>query len=198
MGSVRALACLEDRRLRLHSRNLRDITGHYPELGGLADALHAREALLDGEIVALDARGHPSFELLQRRMNLISESAVRRAARATPVTYMAFDLLRLDGRWLIRRPWTRRRAALEALALEGSHWRTPAARRGDGTAFRAATARQGLEGVVAKRVDSPYEPGRRSGAWIKVKHRRSVDLYIGGWLPGAGRRARHIGALLVG
>jgi bifunctional non-homologous end joining protein LigD len=195
---VRALVWVEGGQVRLESRNGRDITAQYPELSALGRRLGARPALLDGEIVALDAEGRPDFGRLQGRMHLASEAAVRRRVRDTPVTLMVFDLLHLDGRSLLDEPWTERRAALEALELEGERWRTPPARREDGAGLLAATKAQQLEGIVAKRADCPYEPGRRTGSWIKIKNVHRQDLVIGGWLPGEGKRRSRVGALLVG
>jgi len=191
---VRALAYVRPGRLRLESRTLRDISDSYPEVRGLIRDLGMREALLDGEIVAFDEGGRPSFERLQRRMNVTSESQIRRLAKEVPAVYAIFDLLHLDGESLLDRPYTERRAALEALGLGDVAWRVPAAHRGDGARLAAVTREQGLEGIVAKRLDSRYEPGRRSGAWLKIKHTQRQELVIGGWLPGEGRRADHIGA----
>jgi bifunctional non-homologous end joining protein LigD len=194
---VRALVAVEGGRARAHSRNGRDITAAYPELRELGRALGATEVLLDGELVAFDDTGRPSFERLQRRMHA-SESAARRLAGAIPVTYVVFDLLYADGRVKLELPYTERRRQLEALKLEGPRWRTPAYHAGDGRAMLEASRAQGLEGVVAKRLDSRYEPGRRSGAWIKIKHRRHAELVVGGWMPGEGGRRGRIGSLLVG
>ncbi len=195
---VRAIAYCEAGHLRLESRNLREITSHYPELRALGAELGAREAVLDGEVVAFDDDGRPSFERLQSRMNLASESAVRRRMADCPVTYLIFDLLYLDGRSLIDLPYAERRERLEALELEGPSWQTPSHHRGEGKALLRLTEERGLEGLVAKRLDSRYLPGRRSRAWLKVKNIRSQELVIGGWLPGQGRRAGTIGAILVG
>jgi bifunctional non-homologous end joining protein LigD len=195
---VRAIAFCESGRLRLESRTLRDITSHYPELRALAEELGAREVVLDGEIVAYDESGRPSFQRLQRRMHLASESAVRRRMADTPVTYVIFDLLHLDGRSLADLPYTERRDRLEELAPDGPSWQTPRNHRGDGAALLEATAKQGLEGIVAKRIDSRYLPGRRGRAWLKVKNFQGQELVIGGYLPGQGRRADTLGALLVG
>jgi bifunctional non-homologous end joining protein LigD len=158
----------------------------------------AREAVLDGEIVAFDDAGQPSFERLQGRMNLASETAVRRRMADCPVTYLIFDLLYLDGRSLIDLQYTERRQRLEELELDGEHWQTPSYHRGEGKALRDLTKQRGLEGLVAKRLDSRYLPGRRTRAWLKVKNVRSQELVIGGWLPGQGHRAETIGAILVG
>ena len=131
-------------------------------------------------------------------MHVTSPSAVRRLAASTPVVYAIFDLLYLDGHSLMELPYRERRARLEELGLSGRAWRVPAAHRGGGARLLEATSAQGLEGIVAKRLDSRYEPGRRTGAWIKIKHTTRQELVIGGWLPGEGRRAERIGALLMG
>jgi bifunctional non-homologous end joining protein LigD len=195
---VRALARWEPGRFSLRSRNGNDITARYPELRALGLALGSRTALLDGEVVALDTRGVPSFERLQQRMHLASEAAVRRRASESPVTYVIFDLLHSEGHSLLDQPYSQRRERLQALELEGEAWRTPAHRVGDGAALLEASREQGLEGIVAKRLDSRYEPGRRSPAWVKVKHTASQELVIGGWVPGRGRRDGRVGGLLVG
>jgi len=195
---VRALLWSDHGHVRIESRTQHEITERYPEVRAIGRALGAHEVLLDGELVALDARGRPSFELLQSRMNVGGEAAIRRLARTTPVTYMAFDLLHLDGRALLDVPYAERRALLDALGLSGPAWRAPRARAGGGAALLEATRQQGLEGIVAKRRDSRYEPGRRSGAWRKLRNRQRQELVIGGWTPGEGRRSSHLGALLVG
>jgi bifunctional non-homologous end joining protein LigD len=195
---VRAIGYVQPGRLRLESRNLREITEAYPEVRGLLRDLGMHEAVFDGEIVAFDEDGRPSFGRLQHRMHVTSPSAIRRLSASTPVVYAIFDLLYLDGHSLMERPYTERRERLEALKLGGPAWRVPAAHRGDGKRLLEATGAQGLEGIVAKRLDSLYEPGRRTGAWIKVKNTFRQELVIGGWVPGEGRRKERIGALLMG
>jgi bifunctional non-homologous end joining protein LigD len=196
---VRAICQSEPGRMRLHSRNLLDITPRYPELGRLNRALSHHRAVLDGEVVALDAEGKPSFGALQRRMHVTAESTVRRLAKETPVTYVIFDLLWLDGHSLMELPYRERRARLGELDLgDGDRWRVPDYVAGHGEQLLAATEQQGLEGVIAKRLDSPYEPGRRSQSWVKVKNLYRQEVVIGGWVPGDGRRRERIGALLVG
>jgi bifunctional non-homologous end joining protein LigD len=196
---VRAICHSEPGRLRLHSRNLLDITPRYPEVGRLNRALSHHRAVLDGEVVALDADGKPSFGALQRRMHVSSETAVRRLAKETPVTYVIFDLLWLDGHSLMELPYTERRARLAELELgEGGRWRVPDYVVGHGKELLAATAEQGLEGVIAKRLDSPYEPGRRTPSWLKIKNVDRQEVVVGGWVPGDGKRRDRIGALLVG
>jgi bifunctional non-homologous end joining protein LigD len=195
---IRAIAYGQPGRLTLQSRNLRVITDGYPEVRALVRDLGMHEVVLDGEIVAFDDQGRPSFERLQRRMHVTSPAAVRRLAASTPVVYAIFDLLYLDGRSLMHLPYTERRAELEALELGGPAWRVPAAHQTDGARLLEATRAQGLEGVVAKRLNSRYEPGQRTGAWVKVKNMLRQELVIGGWLPGEGRRTERIGALLMG
>jgi bifunctional non-homologous end joining protein LigD len=195
---VRAIAYCDAGHLRLESRTLREITAQYPELRRLAEELGARQVVLDGEVVAFDEEGRPDFQRLQGRMHLASASAIRRRMTDTPVTYVIFDLLYVDGRLLLDLPYEQRRAELEALELDGERWQTPRYHRGDGSALLEATREQNLEGIVAKRLDSRYVPGRRTRAWLKVKNLATQELVIGGWLPGEGRREGTIGALAVG
>lgn len=194
---VRTIAYGEPGRLRLVSRNGRDVTAQYPEVGGLSRELGARRVVLDGEIVAFE-EGKPSFQRLQPRMHVQSESQIRRLQREVPVTYVVFDLLYLDGRSLLREAYEKRRELLENLELSGAAWQAPAYQRGDGSALLDATRNQGIEGVIAKRLDSSYQPGRRSRDWLKVKNVRRQEAVIGGWVPGQGRRSGELGALLVG
>ena len=119
-------------------------------------------------------------------------------AKSIPVTFMLFDLLHQSGRSTRELPYEERRAALEGLGLDGPNWQTPGYHVGDGSTLFAASRRQGLEGVVAKRLGSPYLPGKRGGAWLKIKNHRSQEVVIGGWLSGKGRRTGTIGALLAG
>ena len=195
---VRAIAYSEPGRLRLESRNLNDITARYPEVRPLNRELGSRTAVLDGEVVAFDENGRPDFGRLQHRMHLADASQVRRRAESMPVVYVIFDLLHLDGHSLMHLPYEERRGRLEELDLNGEAWQTPRNHVGDGKQLLAATAEQGLEGVVAKRLDSRYEPGRRSSQWLKVKNFLRQEVVIGGWLPGEGGRSGRLGALLVG
>ena len=195
---VRAIAHVDAGHVTLTGRRGTDFTPRYPEVRAMADALGARRLILDGEVVAFDADGRPSFELLQSRTHLASDSAVRRRMRDVPVAYVAFDLLWLEGHSTLALPYTDRRKLLAELDLNGPSWRTPAHREGDGRALLEASEAQGLEGIIAKKLDSPYEPGRRSSCWIKIKNRPSEDVVIGGWLPGEGRRGDTLGALAVG
>ncbi|MEV0650741.1 non-homologous end-joining DNA ligase [Phytomonospora sp. NPDC050363] len=175
---VRVLADVGGGVAALTSRSGRDVTVAYPELRALGGAVG--DALLDGEVVAFDEAMRPSFTLLAKRMGVTEAKTALRLARTTPVAYMIFDLLRLDGRDLRRLPYRERRAALDALGLEGPHWITPPVTY-DGPAAMSISAEQRLEGVVAKRLDSPYLPGARSSAWVKVKHLVTGDYLVGGW-----------------
>ena len=195
---IRAVAFCESGRLRLVSRNQEDVTGRYPELRGLAAALGSRAAVLDGEVVALGPDGVPRFEQLQQRMGLTSDSEVRRMMKTVPVIFMIFDLLYFEGRRLFDLSYVERRRQLLDLGLAGPAWQTPEHQVGDGAAMLEGSERAGLEGLMAKRLDSRYEEGRRSGAWLKVKHHESQELVIAGWAEGEGKRQGLPGALLVG
>jgi bifunctional non-homologous end joining protein LigD len=199
---LRAIGYVEDGRLRLLSRTGREITGTYPELAGLAAAVAAAgagSAVLDGEIVAFGPGGWPSFEVLQQRMNVAAAADVRLLATRVPVTYLAFDLLALNGYALLDLPYRERRGLLDELGLDGRHWQTPPAfTQESGAQVQALSRQQHLEGVVAKRLASRYEAGRRSSSWIKVKNIRRQEAVVGGWQPGERGRSGQIGSLLVG
>lgn len=192
---IRALSYWDGRRLVLESRNLRDITRSWPELAPLGEALD-RPMILDGEIVALDDRGVPSFQRLQERMHV--GAPPNDLVTAVPAAYFVFDVLHVDGTSLLGEPWTARRSVLDALAIAGPCWATPPAFVGEGDVTMAAAEQRSLEGVVAKRRDSTYVPGQRSKAWIKVKRVARNEFVVGGWTPGEGRRAGSIGSLALG
>jgi bifunctional non-homologous end joining protein LigD len=194
---IRALAYVSGGRIRLEARSGRDVSHRYPELRELGRRLGTMQVILDGEIVALDANGRPSFERLQRRMHVESESAIRRLRQDVPVAYAIFDVLWLEGHSTMALPYEQRRRLLEDLGLNGPNWQTPPYHRGEGSTLLEATRAGGLEGVVAKRLDSHYEPGVRTRSWLKVKNHCSQEFVIGGWLPGEGARTR-LGALVVG
>ena len=196
----RVVAYLEgDGSILLRARSGEDITAAYPELRPLGEALGATPAVLDGEVLALDEQGRADFQLLQPRMGLAHAPAraARQAARA-PVHLILFDVMHLGGQDLTALPYARRREQLERLGLHGPYWSTPAALVGHGEQALQATREHGLEGLVCKRLDSTYEPGVRSRAWIKIRNMRSEDVVVGGWLPGKGRLSGLPGAVLVG
>lgn len=195
---VRALGRAHAGRLTLFSRNDRDISRSYPETAGLGSISEIDGTVLDGELVAFDAAGRPSFGTLQQRMHVTAPSALVSLVQQVPVTYLLFDVLVLRGRSLLAEPYAARREALAALSLQGPSWQTPPYFRGDGPDVLAASVSNGLEGVVAKRLDSAYRPGQRSPYWLKVKNMRTQDVVVGGWKPGQGRRSGLPGALLLG
>jgi bifunctional non-homologous end joining protein LigD len=195
---VRALAFISGGTLRLMSRTGKDITATYPEVAGLAVAMPGSDVVLDGEIVAF-ADGRPDFEALQPRMHVASPAAALRLAELIPVTYLAFDVLYLDGVPLTARPYAERRKILNSIIPNGPGFLCPPEFPGpDLDAVRAASVANELEGVVAKRLDSVYEPGVRSPNWLKLKNVLRQEVVIGGWKPGQGNRAGLIGSLLVG
>ncbi|WP_433261816.1 non-homologous end-joining DNA ligase [Actinosynnema sp. CS-041913] len=191
---VRAVAYVLDRKLRLMTRNDLEVSRSYPELralGGLVDGV-----VLDGEVVALD-RGRPSFGRLQSRMH-VGRPTDDLLARV-PVVYYVFDLLFADGERLVDQPYTRRRELLEGLGLAAAQVQVPPRFTGvHGEDVLTAARDHCLEGVVAKRVTSRYEPGRRSRSWIKVPLLHTQEVVIGGWKPGDGRRRGTVGSLLLG
>jgi bifunctional non-homologous end joining protein LigD len=187
---VRVLADFEGGSPSLYARSGAVVTIAYPEIAALD---LPPGSLLDGEMVVLDEANRPSFTSLAERMHVRDPRRAADLAATLPVTYMIFDVLRYDGLSLIELPYRVRRETLEQLGLEGPHWLVPPASP-DGPAMRAAASENRLEGVVAKRLETPYVPGLRSPDWIKVKFDRTGDYVIGGWRSGA----RRLGGLLVG
>ena len=184
----RTVAFVAGGSVRLQSRRLLDATENFPELRRpLGDAVASHEVVLDGEVVALDENGRPDFGLLQQR-----------GKRKAPIVYMIFDLIYLDGRTVTKLPYVERRKLLEGLELSGPNWQTPAYHVGDGAALLEVSKARGLEGLVAKKLDSSYELGRRSRCWLKIKNVNRQELVVGGWLPGEKGRAGRLGSLLVG
>ncbi len=192
---VRAIVAATPGLVRATSRNGRDITAGYPELDVLGELVD-RPVLLDGELVTPDQHGRPNFGRLQSRMHVRRPSPA--LVRSAPVLFYVFDLLHLDGS-LLAKPYMQRRELLDQLQLTGGPVNTPANHTGIAASVLLDLAGQhGLEGVVAKRLDSRYEPGRRARTWIKTPLRHTQEVIIGGWRPGEGNRAGTIGALLLG
>ncbi|TDE30151.1 DNA polymerase LigD [Nonomuraea mesophila] len=186
---IRALVHIEGG-VRVTGRHGVEYTRRYPEIPGFISEFGVKNAIIDGEVVALDPKGRPSFVRLQHRMHQTDPEPA--ALKRHPVTYMPFDLLYLDGMPLFDLPYRERRALLDELDVGA-----PPCFPGDSDLL-AATYEQGLEGVVAKRLDAPYRPGTRSPWWVKVKNLSTREVVIGGWKPGKGRRAGGIGSLLMG
>jgi bifunctional non-homologous end joining protein LigD len=166
---IRAIGYGEPGRLHLADRNGRDVTKQYPEIGPLTRQIGAHRVVLDGELVAFDGN-RPSLEKLRQRLQLTDEALIRRRRREIPVTYVIFDLLYVDGRSLVRLGYAERRRELEALGLDGPSWQVPAYHPGEGSVLLEASRAQGLEGIIAKRLTSTYQPSRRSRDWLKVNN----------------------------
>jgi bifunctional non-homologous end joining protein LigD len=172
----RAQVRAEGGRIGIRDAAGQDITAAYPELRGLGEQLGAREVLLDGELIAMDG-GNPSTEALRSRARLGAEAPdarqAKRLAGRFPVLYLPFDVLHLDGRSCLDLPYLRRRQRLRRLRLVGDSWRVPQHYVGDGADVLDAALANGLTGIVAKRLDSVYEPGRRSSVWRLVTGKRA-------------------------
>lgn len=190
---MRILLDVHDGTLKLFSRNEIDVTVTFPEMHRLAHRL--ADAHVDGEMVAM-VDGVPSFAALAERMHVQDARRAAALAERLPVTFLAFDLLRLYGVELVRRPVQERRASLERLDVGEGAWQVPPSYP-DGTALAQATREQGLEGVVSKRIGSRYQPGRRSRDWVKAAHRTAQSVIVGGWRRQAGTHHR-LASLLVG
>ena len=208
LDGYRVEAVVNSRGVRLWTRNRIDAATYFPDLAGPAAWISAREAIVDGEVVALDPEGRPDFSLLQDRTGLRGlEAATGRRSpdaprltaderRAIPLAYMVFDLLHLDGSSLLDVPLEDRKRLLRRVMRPHPLVRYTAHVMGEGEAFVRAAADRGLEGVVAKRRASHYEPGKRSRDWLKIKLRREQELVVAGWLPGKGS-AGELGSLIV-
>src|SRR5258706_12831672 len=179
--AVRALCYCDSKRMHLESRNQIDITSRYPALHDLYAAMDGHRAILDGEIIAFDSAGRPSFTLLQRRMH-VNDPPPSLCAQV-PIWYVLFDILYVDGVSLMDCPYTDRRARLEELTIAGPHWQITSSHIGEGEAMLAAARANCLEGIIAKRLDSIYEPGRRSPAWKKIKVIQRQEFVLGGYIP---------------
>ena len=198
LDGVRAIALVRDGNARLLARSGLDATHQYPALAEELARQPAYELALDGEIVALDEEGRPSFELLQQRLNLTAEADIRRAEAEVPVLYYVFDLLYVDGYNLAHVGLKHRKTLLERILLPSARVLLLEHFDKEGEAAYEATREHGLEGLVAKRKDSVYEPGKRSRSWLKIKTTQSDDFVVGGYSRGQGGRAKSFGALLVG
>jgi len=199
---IRALARIEKGAVTLRARTGNDITIRYPELADLAteaDGLDSQGTwVIDGEVVMLDESGRPSFQALQHRMHLTDTLQIQRMAAERSVVFMVFDVLRVPDGPVIALSYDERRELLDDLGLPPQRAPVPAAELGDPTPLIEFCQRQGLEGIVAKRRDSIYVPGRRSTAWVKHKFIRRQEMLVVGWTEGTGGRAKSMGALLLG
>jgi bifunctional non-homologous end joining protein LigD len=196
---VRVIVWVDGGRARALSRGGHDITGTFPELRDLGEALGSNQVLLDGEIVVFEEGGRHSFSRLQHRLQVASPRNAARAALRDPASLVFFDLLHCNGRSLIGSSYDERRKELERLALAGPSWAvTPSFIDEPGEQLFRSALELGMEGVVAKRRASVYRPGVRSRDWVKVKGQRTQEVVIGGWAVGRGDRQSTFGALLLG
>ncbi len=194
---VQAITYLDLGQVHIWSRNDREVTTSYPELSGLGQRFARERLVLDGEIIALDNRGAPSFSRLQRRMHV--RAPTPGLVERVPVQLYLFDLLHQGRRSTLGLPYTRRRQLLEEFAVDEATVKTPPYfANGNGAEPMHTAAELCLEGVIAERLDSTYQPGVRSRAWIESPLNKTVEVLVAGWRPGAGRRAGLIGALLLG
>lgn len=196
LDGQRVIGALGPEGVTLTNRRGGEITGTYPELAGMVEALAPHSAVLDGEVVAFNERGQSSFQRLQRRMHVVQPPA--RLLAETPVSFVAFDVLWLDGGPLVDLPQTERRRILDGLAIKGSAWQTAPVLDATPDELLVACRQLGLEGFMAKRIDAPYLPGRRSTAWSKIKCGRRREFVVGGWSTGSGSRSTSIGSLALG
>ena len=195
LGFMRRVGAAQE--VRLYSRTLRSLNPQFPEIVEALANLDVESAVLDGEIIAPEDGGRPSFARLQQRLHLENEADIRQAVERVPVTYAVFDLLYLNGRDLAARPLSERRRALEGVILPAGMIRSDTVEREGLTLFEAAQ-QHGLEGIVGKKAASPYRAGVRDADWQKVKIRQTLEAVVGGMTRGKGHRSGTFGALVLG
>lgn len=193
---MRLLADLHKGVVRLTTRSEADVTASFPEITTALANLKLDDALFDGELVALDPTGAPSFPSLASRMHLQNARRVQDLAATAPLTLILFDVLRFWGSEVLDSTYDQRRELLESVALPAPRLILSAA-FDDGAALIKATEEQGLEGVIAKRRESTYQPGVRSPDWVKHAHRTLTTVAIAGWRQGNGRAAGRVGSLVT-
>ncbi|MGH2773309.1 MAG: non-homologous end-joining DNA ligase [Actinomycetota bacterium] len=195
---VRVLAFCDSGSTRLYSRTGREVGHQYPEFRDLHERMRVENGVFDGEIVAMDPVGRPSFERLQGRINLARQSDIYRTMEKIPLDLIVFDAVFTDGSWRKDLPLEERMALVDSSLSFGERVLKSQAIETHGIALFEAARSKGLEGVVAKRKGSSYLPGRRSRDWLKIKVVQQADCVIGGWTPGLGWRQESLGALLLG
>ena len=192
----RIIASSEPSGAILTNRRGIDATATYPELVGLGAALAPHSVVLDGEVVTFNEKGQTSFQRLQRRMHVAQPTAELLAE--VPAVFVAFDILWFDDEWLIGCPQRERTRILATLGLKGPAWQTAPILDATPDELVEACRDLGLEGFMAKQLDAPYQPGKRSPAWSKIKCGRRREFVVGGWSPGQGSRQASIGSLALG
>ena len=194
---LRALLFLHERKLDLQNRNLRDATGSYPELQKIKGNLRARTAIIDGEVVVLGENGAPNFGRLQARFGVDDPKRVSVLAKTTPVTYVAFDLLHIDGQDVISRPLVERKTRLKSFIEEGPYLLYGEHVGAEGSRFFKEATNRGFEGVIGKESQSQYVPGLRTDYWIKIKQINTTDCVVVGFSEGEGARVPTFGSLIL-
>ena len=194
---IRAMVSVAGDAVRITGRRGGDETSRYPEAQAIRAGIRARQAMVDGELVVLDADGRPSFERLQQRINVGRESDARRIAAEHPVTFIAFDLLQLEDRDLLTTELRIRKKTLRETIVDSPYILYAEHVERDGTALFEVARTSGVEGIVGKRADSQYRPGLRTPDWVKIKSWRSQSCVIAGYTAGRGRRTAQLGALIL-
>ncbi len=195
---LRAILFFEEGRIELQNRNLRDATRSYPELQKISDCIRAKTAIIDGEVVVLREDGVPDFGRLQSRFGVDDQKRADVLGKTTPVTYVAFDLLHLDGQDLVTRSLVERKKRLKSVLREGPYLLFGDHVESEGTRFFKEATSRGFEGVIAKEIQSQYVPGLRTDYWVKIKQINTADCVVLGWSEGEGARAPTFGSLILG
>ena len=193
---MRCIAFVQNRKVEFQNRNLVIITKSYPELGNILHSISSRTAILDGEIVVLE-NGLPSFEALQNRFGVNDPLQVKLLSKRVPTTYIAFDLLHLNGKDIVGRPLSYRREKLATLVEDGPHILLSQYVAENGKPYFRKALQLGLEGVMAKKIESHYQIGIRSHDWLKIKQVKTLDCVIVGYTRGTGSRLATFGALVL-
>jgi len=194
---LRALLFLRERTIELQNRNLRDTTGSYPEIQKVKGSIRAKTAIIDGEVVVLGENGTPNFGSLQARFGVDDPKRVSVLAKTTPVTYVAFDLLHIDGQDVITSPLVERKKRLKSIIKEGPYLLYGEHVEAKGTRFFKEATDRGFEGVIAKQSQSQYVPGLRTDYWIKIKQINTTDCVVVGFSEGEGARVPTFGSLIL-
>ncbi len=194
---LRVLLFLQDGKLELQNRNLREVTASYPEIQTVTKKIKAKKAIIDGEVVVLNKKGTPDFGKLQNRFGIEDPKRVETARSANPVTYVAFDLLHLNGKDLIKDQLENRKNALQDLIEEGPHLLYGDHIEGKGLQYFSEALKLGFEGVIGKEKHSPYLIGARSSFWIKSKGSQTLDAVVVGYTVGEGIRKATFGSLVM-
>jgi len=194
---LRALMFLQNGRLELQNRNLRDVTRSYPEIQSVAKKIRAKKAIIDGEVVVLNEKGIPDFGRLQNRFGVEDSKRVETARSVNPVTYVAFDLLHINGKDVIKDQLQIRKKTLHNLIEEGPHLLYGDHVEKQGIQYYSEALKLGFEGTVGKEKHSPYLLGTRSSFWIKSKGSRTLDAIVVGYIGGEGMRKATFGSLVM-